>query len=83
MNNLVSITLESVDLLQTIDALVDRAESWEKTESILSGTSDFDDDFFVAEECHDSHEAAEIARHYRDIISKIEVHLTAARLERR
>ena len=75
MNNSLSITLEKVDILQTLDALINRAEAWEKTEKLLNGESDFYDDFFVAEECHDPHEAAEIAQHFRDIIRKIEMQL--------
>ena len=81
MNNSVSITLENVDVLQTLDALNDKAKSWGKTAALLSGKSDFDDDFFVAEECHDPREAGEIAQHYREIVSKIEIQLIAASLE--
>lgn len=75
MNNTVSITLEVADVLQTIDALNDRAEAWQKTEASLLGSNDSDEDFFIPEECDDPIEAAEIAEHFREIISTIEKQL--------
>lgn len=81
MNTSVSITLEKVDVLQTLDALNDRAEAWEKTEAALNGKVDSFDDFFLPEECHDPSEAGEIAQHFRDIVSKIEVQLAEYRQE--
>ncbi len=79
MNNTVSITLEKADVLQALDALYDRAEAWEKTEAVLIGKFDSDDEFFLPEECDDPSEAAEIAQHFRDIASKIEAQLTEYR----
>jgi len=74
MPRIVTLTLETVDVSQILDALNDRAESWEKTESALNGEFE-SEDFFVPEECHDASEAAEIAQHFRDIAASIEAQL--------
>lgn len=79
MNNTVSITLEVADVLQALDALNDRAEAWQRTEASLLGNNDSDEDFFIPEECYDAIEAAEIAQHFRDIISTIEKQLDESR----
>lgn len=75
MNRTVSITLETADLLQVVDAINERAEVWEKTTEFLLGELDTSHDFFIAEECSDSFEAAEIAQHFRNIASNIEAQL--------
>ena len=70
-NKTITITLEAPDVMQILDALGSRAQAWENTEAALNG--DFEsDEFFMPEECEDSSEAAEIAQHFRDIISTIE-----------
>ena len=71
MGKTVSITLDAADLLQIIDGLSDRADAWERTAAYLQG-DDQADALFIAEECSDSEEAAKIAHHYRDIVSKLE-----------
>ncbi len=77
MSRMVTLTLETVDVSQVLDALNDRAEAWEKTEASLNGELD-SDDFFVPEECSDALEAAEIAQHFRDIATNIETQLNAS-----
>jgi hypothetical protein len=74
MSSAVTITLEMVDIFQILDALNDRAESWEKTEALLNGEYD-SEDFFVPEECHNASEAAEVAQHFRDIAAIIHAQL--------
>ena len=72
-----TLALEIVDVLQVLDALNDRAESWEQTRAALNGESD-PEDFFVPEECNDASEAAEIARHFRDIATNITAQLNSS-----
>ena len=74
MSTPVTITLESTDVFQILDALNDRAEAWEKTALSLNGEIDFED-FFVPEECSDASEASKIAQHFRDIVTNIEMQL--------
>jgi hypothetical protein len=74
MSKTVTLTLKTVDVSQILDALNDRAESWEKTEAVLNGEFE-SEDFFVPEECHDASEAAEIAQHFRDIAANIQAQL--------
>ncbi len=69
-----TLTLESADVLQILDALNDRAHAWENTEAVLLGEFE-SEDLFIPEECDDPSEAAEIAQHFRDIISTIESQL--------
>jgi hypothetical protein len=69
-----TLTLESADVLQILDALNDRAQAWENTEASLLGKFE-SEDLFIPEECDDPSEAAEIAQHFRDIISTIESQL--------
>lgn len=77
MSQTVTLTLETVDVFQVLDALNDRAEAWGKTEASLNGELD-SEDFFVPEECSDASEAAEIAQHFRDIATNIETQLNAS-----
>lgn len=79
MSRTVTLTLESIDVLQILDALESRAEAYEKTSALFSGRKarlkkgqDALDAFFIPEECKDAHEAKEIARHFRDIIKAID-----------
>jgi hypothetical protein len=74
MPKTVTLTLETIDVSQILDALNDRADSWEKTEAVLNGEFD-SEDVFVPEECHDASEAAEIAQHFRDIAANIQAQL--------
>jgi len=74
---MVTLTLETVGVFQVLDALNDRAEAWERTESALNGELD-SEDFFVPEEYSDASEAAEIAQHFRDIYTNIEAQLNAS-----
>lgn len=78
MSRTVTLTLESIDLLQILDALESRAEAYEKTSALFSGKKvrhaegqDALDAFFIPEECKDAYEAKEIAKHFRDIIAAI------------
>ncbi|MET0754149.1 MAG: hypothetical protein ABWZ66_12275, partial [Pyrinomonadaceae bacterium] len=59
---------------QILDALNDRAQAWENTEASLLGKFE-SEDLFIPEECDEPSEAAEIAQHFRDIISIIELQL--------
>ena len=71
MKDTFQIILKRRDLGQLLDGLRIRAEAWEKTADYLeSGFSP--DDYFICEECSDSHEARCIARHYEPIIGAIE-----------
>jgi hypothetical protein len=72
---IVPLKLESVDVLQILDAVTDRAEAWEKTAAVLSGES-FLDEFFIAEECSDADEAEKIAQSFRLIAETITQQLT-------
>jgi uncharacterized protein (UPF0147 family) len=69
-----TLVLESADVLQILDALNDRAQAWENTEAVLLGKFE-SEDFFIPEECDTASEAAEIAKHFRDIIFTIESQL--------
>lgn len=86
MSRTVTLNLDSIDICQILDALDSRAESYEKTVAILNGRAfrklkKLDPPearrmallelYFSGEECRDSEEAAEIARHFRDIIATI------------
>jgi len=77
MSRVVTISLESADVFQILDALDSRAEAYEKTASLMKGEyklseEDALDDFFVPEECRDAAEAEEIAKHFRDIFRTLE-----------
>lgn len=74
MAGTVTFTLETCDVFQLLDALSVRAEAWEKTADVLNDTFEPDEDelLFMPEECHRAEEAEEIAKHFRDIIVKIE-----------
>jgi hypothetical protein len=67
-----TIVLDDVDLFQLLDGLDLRAQSWERTAEYLRTEKMPDDDFFVIEECSNPEEADGIARHYRNIIAKIQ-----------
>ncbi len=78
MSRTVTLSLESIDILQILDALESRAEAYEKTSALFSGRKprlkkghDALDSFFIPEECKDAYEASEIAQHFRDIIETI------------
>lgn len=77
MSRTFTLTLERADVMQILDALTDRAEAWEKTEAVLNGEFE-SEDIFVPEECDDASEAAEIAQHFRDIISTLETQINQA-----
>lgn len=77
MSKTFTLTLERADVLQILDALTDRAEAWEKTETVLNGEFE-SEDIFVPEECDNASEAAEIAQHFRDIISTLETQINQA-----
>lgn len=74
MSTTLNIRLEAPDVLQIIDALNDRLESWSKTMAILNGRT-VHDELFIPEECSHADEAEEIVNHFRDIIKKIEEQL--------
>jgi 2-phospho-L-lactate transferase/gluconeogenesis factor (CofD/UPF0052 family) len=75
------IILGDVDLGQVIDALENRAQSWETTaEHIRSGNKSQEEEF-VVEECSGEREAEHIAKHYQQIIQKIRAQvLTQSRI---
>lgn len=62
-----SLALASADVFQILDALDSRADAYEYTARHLTGTQDSDDEFRVPEACRDANEAAEIAKHFRDV----------------
>ncbi len=71
MKSIYTVTLSSVDLFQTIDALSSRAESYEQTARYLMGKDEVNE-FIIIEECIDHLEAQAIANDFREIINKIE-----------
>ncbi len=64
----IDIKLPRLDILQIIDALESRAESYEKTAAYFNGEPITE----IIEECSDADEAQKIAISFRDIITKIE-----------
>jgi hypothetical protein len=68
------VTLSSIDIFQTIDALSSRADAYEQTALYLMGNHEANE-YIVIEECSDHCEAHAIARHFREIIKKIEVQI--------
>ncbi len=74
MTSKYTVTLSSVDIFQTIDALRSRADSYEQTARYLMGNYDLNE-HIVIEECSDHCEAQAIAKHFREIIKKIEVQI--------
>ena len=66
-----TVTLSSGDMFQTIDALSSRAESYEQTARYLKGNHEANEHIII-EECSDHCEALLIAKHFREIIKKIE-----------
>ncbi|RYD72109.1 MAG: hypothetical protein EOP84_23730 [Verrucomicrobiaceae bacterium] len=66
-----TIELDRDDLVQLLEGLEMRAESWERTAHYLLCGELPEDGFFLAEECHQPEEASDIADQYRRIISKI------------
>lgn len=78
MPRTVTLALETIDVLQILDALESRAVAYEKTATLFRGRrvrpkkgQDTLDALFIPEECKDAYEAKEIARHFRDIIETI------------
>ncbi len=71
MKSIYTVTFSSVDIFQTIDALSSRADAYEQTARYLTGEHGADDHIII-EECSDHCEAQAIAKHFRDIIKKIE-----------
>ena len=71
MKSKYTVTLSSIDIFQTIDALSSRAESYEQTARYLMGNYAANEHIII-EECSDQCEALAIANHFRDIIKKIE-----------
>jgi hypothetical protein len=68
---MIRIKLSDIDLGQTLDTLDTRAEAYENTAAYLDDEYD-KDEFFLIEEVNDSHEARQIAHHFRSIIAQIE-----------
>ena len=71
MKSIYTVTLSSIDIFQTIDALSSRAESYEQTARYLMGNCEANE-HIVIEECSDHLEALAIANHFREIIKRIE-----------
>ena len=71
MGQEVQIRIDSLDLVQVLDELRSRQESWENT-AIFLRDDYFPDDAFVCEQCRDAHEAEKIANQYKRIISSVE-----------
>lgn len=74
MAKTITLILDVADIFQILDALNDRADSWERTAKMLNGEFE-SEDFFVPEECHEASEAIEIAQHFKDISSNIEAQI--------
>lgn len=62
--------LDESDVLQILDGLEVRAETWAATARFLR--DGFTSDDTVIEKCSDAEEADSIAKHYQDIIASIE-----------
>lgn len=71
LKSMYTVTLYSVDIFQTIDALSSRAEAYEQTARYLMGNHE-EDEHIIIEECSDQCEAEAIANHFREIINIIE-----------
>lgn len=71
MATVYSVQLKAENIFQIIDALNSRASAYEETARYLRGEST-EDEFIIAEECHDPEEAEDIAKHFRDIVQTIE-----------
>ena len=71
MKSTYTVTLSSVDIFQTIDALNSRAESYEQTARYLTGYHELNKHIII-EECSDHLEAQAIANHFREIINKLQ-----------
>jgi hypothetical protein len=65
------ILLDSREVGVLLDALRARHESWQNTASFLEA-GQFSDGVFICEECNDADEAASVARHFAELISRIE-----------
>lgn len=66
------IELDTLDLAQLLDGLAARVQSWERTADYLRTERMPDHEVFLIEECGKAEEADNIAKHYRDILHKIE-----------
>jgi hypothetical protein len=72
-----TLLLDARDVFQLLDGLELRAESWERTaEYLRSGHVEGN---YLVEECHKPEEAADIAAHYRAIITSIRKQVEAQR----
>ena len=69
LKSIYTVSLSSIDIFQTIDALGSRAESYEQTARSLTGNNEANE-YFLIEECSDHCEAQAIAKHFREIIKK-------------
>jgi hypothetical protein len=67
----ITLTLDLLDVLQLLDGLRIREESWRNT-AIYLRDGYFPGDAFVCEECSDEREAESIANSYRRIILNLE-----------
>lgn len=76
MKSKYTVTLSSVNIFQTIDALNSRAESYEQTARYLMGDHELNKHIII-EECSDHCEAQAIANHFREIIRKIEYQINS------
>ena len=76
MKSIYTVTLSSVDIYQTIDALSSRADSYEQTASYLKGDNK-ENEHIIIEECSNHCEAQAIAKHFREIITKIEFQMNS------
>lgn len=75
---MVTLRLNSLDVIDMIDGLTVRAEAYEKTAEFLE-SGYIDDDSFVAQEVRDEHEARAIARNFRRTIRSLERQLREQR----
>jgi len=69
-----TITLDSIDIGQLLDGLLDRAASWRRTADYLEGGKS---EGLVIEECSDAEEAANIASHFEDLVKSIQNQIEA------
>lgn len=71
MSTIYSVQLKAEDIFQIIDALNSRAFAYDETARYLRGELT-EDEFFIAEDCHEPDDAAKIANHFRDIVRTLE-----------
>lgn len=68
----INLKLQREDILQLIDAVSLRRDSWQNTANYLESDGAGDVcDYGIVEECSSAEEAQEIAAHYSDILTRL------------